>query len=165
MGRRNFLIEGVSCSGKTTVCMELRRRGYEAINGDTDLAEKRDLETWVASATRAHENHVWPVERVEALASNRDERVTFFCGGSRNFSAFIQMFDAVFVLDVDEDTLLRRLDERPVDEFGAKPAERALILQLHRTKADIPVGRLIDATQPLSEVVDEVLRLAGVHGP
>ena len=36
MGRRNYLIEGVSCSGKTTVCNKLRERGYHVINGDTD---------------------------------------------------------------------------------------------------------------------------------
>ena len=34
MGKRNYLIEGVSGTGKTSVCQELRRRGYVAINGD-----------------------------------------------------------------------------------------------------------------------------------
>ena len=28
MGKRNYLIEGVSGTGKTSVCHELRRRGY-----------------------------------------------------------------------------------------------------------------------------------------
>ena len=31
MGVKNFLIEGVSGTGKTTVCHELRRRSYQAI--------------------------------------------------------------------------------------------------------------------------------------
>jgi adenylate kinase len=38
VGMRNYLIEGVSGTGKTSVCKELRRRGLHAINGDTDLA-------------------------------------------------------------------------------------------------------------------------------
>ena len=45
MGVRNYLIEGVSCSGKTSVCRELQRRGYQAFNGDTDLAYQGDPET------------------------------------------------------------------------------------------------------------------------
>ncbi|WP_245963538.1 AAA family ATPase [Terracoccus luteus] len=35
MGVRNYLVEGVSCSGKTSVCRELQRRGIHAVNGDT----------------------------------------------------------------------------------------------------------------------------------
>jgi hypothetical protein len=103
------------------------------------------------------------VERVEALVANRDESLTFFCGGSRNFRTFIHLFDGVFVLDIDEETLLRRLDQRPDDEWGALPAERELIMRLHRTKEDTPSGVRIDAAQPLPWVVDEILRLAGAQ--
>ncbi|WP_219845393.1 AAA family ATPase [Paenibacillus sp. AR247] len=34
MGIRNYLIEGGSGTGKTSVCKELQRRGYHAIQGD-----------------------------------------------------------------------------------------------------------------------------------
>ena len=30
MGVKNYLIDGVSCTGKSTVCTELQRRGYVA---------------------------------------------------------------------------------------------------------------------------------------
>jgi hypothetical protein len=45
MGMRNYLIEGVSGTGKTSVCNELQRRGYHAINGDRELAYQGDPET------------------------------------------------------------------------------------------------------------------------
>jgi gluconate kinase len=160
VGRRNFLIEGVSCTGKTSVCQELQRRGYHAIEGDTDLAYQGDPVTGEPTPGHTHEQHIWRVETVDALASNRDEPVTFFCGGSRNYPAFIHLFEDVFVLAVDDTTLLRRLEERPADEFGARPAERDLVVRLHRTREDTPTGTLIDATRPLSQVVDEILRLA-----
>lgn len=163
VGRHNFLIEGVSCTGKTSVCNELQRRGYQAINGDTDLAYQGDPETGAPSHGHSHEHHIWRIETVEALVANRDEPVTFFCGGSRNFPKFIHLFDRVLILDIDERTLLRRLDERPDDEFGAQADERALVIRLHQTKEDLPSGVLIDATQPLSDVVDQILRLAGVR--
>jgi broad-specificity NMP kinase len=44
MGMRNYLIEGVSGTGKTSVCKELQRRGYDAINGDTELTYQGDPE-------------------------------------------------------------------------------------------------------------------------
>jgi hypothetical protein len=106
-----------------------------------------------------HEHHIWRVDKVEALVANQDEAVTFFCGGSRNFSKFIGLFDAVFVLDVDIDTLNRRLAERSEDEWGGKQTERELVARLHRTKEDIPRnGIVIDATAPVARVADEIIR-------
>jgi hypothetical protein len=90
----------------------------------------------------------------------QDHAITFFCGGSRNSAKFIDLFDGVFVLEVDLATLNRRLDERPASEWGGeKPPERELILRLHQTREDIPKnGISIDATAPLARVVDEILR-------
>ncbi len=159
MGVRNYLVEGVSGTGKTSVCRELERRGFQAINGDTELAYQGDPETGEATDTAAHQHHIWDVRRVRALVADGQEPVTFFCGGSRNFPKFIDLFDEVFVLDVDLATLHRRLDQRPGDEWGSKPSERDLIVRLHQTKEDIPdTAVVIDATRPLAYVVGEILR-------
>ena len=163
VGVRNYLVEGVSATGKTSVCRELNRRGYQAINGDRELAYQGDPETGEATDSADHEHHIWDVDLVRAMVANQQERATFFCGGSRNFSKFLDLFDEVFVLDIDIDTLHQRLDERPQDEWGSKPSERDLIVRLHRSKEDIPsVGVVIDATRPLPDVVDEILRGAGL---
>lgn len=109
----------------------------------------------------SHSHHIWHLDRVRALVADQDERFTFFCGGSRNFSKFQDLFDRVFILEIDLDTLNRRLDQRPEDEFGAQQSERDLILRLHRTKEDTPKnGSLIDATEPLARVVEEIVRQA-----
>lgn len=42
MAYQNFLIEGVSCSGKTTVCEELEKEGFHAIHGGLVLAYQGD---------------------------------------------------------------------------------------------------------------------------
>ena len=107
------------------------------------------------------EHHIWDVEKVRTLVAKQGEAVTFFCGNSRNSSKFIDLFDDVFVLDVDLDTMNRRIDERvardPTD-FGGKPEERELAVRLHQTKEHIPkTGIVIDATRPLEHVVDEIL--------
>jgi broad-specificity NMP kinase len=159
---RNYLIEGVSGTGKTSVCRELRRRGFHAINGDTDLAYQGDPATGnPTDGPPSHWHHLWHEDTVRALAADKSERDTFFCGGSRNLSKFQDLFDLIFVLEIDEDTLNRRLDQRPADEFGAQQSERDLIVQLHRTRSDTPEnGIAIDATAPLARVVDEILRRA-----
>lgn len=170
MGKRNYLIEGVSGSGKTAVCTELRRRGYQAINGDTDLAYLGDPDTGEPtegfrhehSATFISEHHIWDVEKVKAYVANQEEAVTFFCGGSRNHSKYIALFDGVFVLEVDLDTSLRRIAERvaldPTD-WGGTPAEREITVRMYHSKEDLPKdGIIIDATTPLARVVDEIVR-------
>lgn len=177
MGIRNYLIEGVSCTGKTAVCHELRRRGYHAVNGDRELAYQGDPKTGkpvdgpgpqeseTASVIWRHAHHIWDVDKIKAAVADRRNPISFFCGGSRNFSRFIDLFDAVFVLDIDRDTLNRRLPARPDDEFGARPDERALILRLHATREGIPKdGIVVDATAPLDRVVDEILAKCGQAG-
>jgi hypothetical protein len=106
------------------------------------------------TATLMSEHHIWAVETVKALVANQDEAGTFFCGGSRSSSKFIALFDGMFVLEVDLDTMNRRIDKRvaldPTD-YGGTPDERAFAVRLHRTKEDLPKnGMIIDATAPLA---------------
>ncbi len=174
MGVRNYLIEGVSGAGKTAVCTELQRRGYQAIHGDRELVYRGDPETGQPTAPETDtptaawisEHHIWDVEKVKTLIANQNEAVTFFCGNSRNSSKFIELFDSVLILEVDLDTCLRRIDERvaldPTD-WGGRPAERELAAHLHQRRVGIPKdGIIIDATPPLARVVDEILRLSDV---
>lgn len=158
MGVKNYLIEGVSCAGKTTVGDELGRRGYQAIHGDRVLAYQGDPKTGEPLDSFAHEHHIWDVDKVAALVADQSHGATFFCGGSRNHDRFIDLFDGVFVLEVDLDTMNRRLDLRPEDEWAGKPPERELLERLHATKEDQPKNAtIIDATAPVARVVDAIL--------
>jgi hypothetical protein len=131
-----------------------------AYQGDPETGTPTDdVPDQQRSSIFTHEHHIWDVDKVKALVANQDEAVTFFCGGSRNFSKFIDLFDGVFFLEADLDTLNRRLDERPEDEWGGKRTERELIARLHQTKEDTPKnGIIIDATAPIEHVVDEIVR-------
>lgn len=159
MARFNVLVEGVSGAGKTSVCRELSRRGFLAINGDTDLAYRGDPVTGRPTDVASHWHHLWRVDQVRALTSDLADPVGFFCGGSRNWADVIACFDAVLVLTVDEATLARRLEGRPGDEFGAQPEERALVMRIHASGEGLPPGIPVDATAPLPDVVDAILDL------
>ncbi|SIR90245.1 AAA family ATPase [Williamsia sterculiae] len=161
---RNYLIDGGSCTGKTSVCAELRRRGFHAINGDSELAYHGNPETGEPlprseNHRATHENHLWEVTAVHTLLTDRTHPSTFFCGGSRNRATFVDFFDAVVVLRIDRATLLERLDERLPDDFGGQADERDLILRLH-DHVDVlpPTAVVVDATVSLADVVDDILR-------
>src|ERR1700712_2374068 len=97
---RNYLIEGLSGTGKTAVCKELQRRGYHAIHGDRELAYLGDPETGKPTDGLTHEpsailrseHHIWDVDKVKTFVADRDEAVIFFCGSSRNSAKLIDLF-------------------------------------------------------------------------
>lgn len=164
MGVKNYLIDGVSCAGKTTVCDELQRRGYHVIHGDEELAYWGDLQTGERlcvddSSADEQRTWMWDVEKVRAWVADHNHAATFFCGGSRNSDRFIGLFDEVFVLEIDLDTLNRRLAARPETEWGGTASEGEAFARLqHETKEGLPKNAImIDATAPLSSVVDTIL--------
>jgi len=164
MGVRNYLVEGGSGTGKTAVAEELQRRGYHVVHGDRVLAYQGDPATGEPTAGASYEHHIWDVAKVRALVADRGSPVTFLCGGSRNFVSFVDLLDGVFVLDVDLDTVLRRIERRVrVDstDFGARPEERAVVVRMHRAPGTVPDGWVVDASPPVGEVVDEILRRIG----
>ncbi len=164
MGRNNFLIDGVSCSGKTTVCNELLKQGYHAIHGDRELAYWGDLKTGKPTIGQGDENRawIWHVEKVRVLATDQSHPATFFFGGSRNSEQFIDLFDKAFILEIDLETLNQRLATRPKDAWGGTAEEGESFARYQQaTKAFLPKNAIaIDATAPLSTVVETLLKLA-----
>ena len=161
MGGKNYLIDGVSCAGKTTVGEELQRRGYEVIHGDRELAYWGDLNSGksVDGSADEHGSWIWDVAKVKALTADQTHAVTFFCGGSRNSERFIDLFDELFVLEIDLATLNRRLAARPKDEWGGTASEGEAFARLqHATRESLPKNAVeIDATVPLLSVVGAIL--------
>ena len=163
MGIRNYLIDGGSGTGKTAVCSELQRRGYQAIHGDRELKLNPKIHEATGGPIPGYDlPPLWDVAKVNALIANHEEAVTFFCGGCSNSSKFIDRLDGVFVLEVNDiNIVMRRIDERvlvdPTD-WGGKQEEREIIIRAHQTKEAIQTRWAIDATAPLESVVDEILR-------
>ena len=166
MGLKNYLIDGVSCAGKTTVYGELQRRNYHCIDGDIELAYFGDLKTGesVDDCADEYRSWIWDVEKVRALMVDQNHAATFFCGGSRNSDRFIDLFDEVFVLEVNLETLNQRLAARPEEEWGGTASEGESFARLqHETKEGLPEYAItIDATAPLSSVVDTILENANL---
>ena len=104
-------------------------------------------------------SHLADCARQARRAGGHAYRSSFFCGGSRNSDRFIGLFDQVFVLEIDLDTLNRRLAARPENEWGGTAREGASFARLQQeTKEGLPRNAIIiDAMAPLSTVVDTIL--------
>ncbi len=170
MAKRNYLVEGLSGAGKSSVYEELIRRGYKAISTDSACAYHADPDTGLPGGPIRHDNWVWDRQKAVSELESQEPEVLFVCGSSRNLDHFLPYFTKIFNLRIDDDTMRRRLQARTADDWTLHPdpatydvalaAMIELMLELNRNN-EKPVGAIdVDATQPLNQVVDELLRLA-----
>ncbi len=160
MAKRNYLVEGLSGTGKSSVYEELIRRGYNAISTDRAWAYHADPDTGLPGGSVHHDNWMWDQHKAASELESPEPEVLFVCGSSRNRDHFLAYFTKVFNLRIDDDTMRRRLHERTDDDWPLDQEGVELMLELNRSE-ERPAGAIdIDATQPLYRVVDDLLRLA-----
>jgi hypothetical protein len=159
VGKRNYLVEGLSGTGKSAVYEELIRRGYKAISTDRAWAFHADPENGLSGGPIRHDNFIWDEQKVVVALESPEPDVLFVCGSSRNRDRFLPYFTKVFNLRIDDETMRRRLEARTDEDWPLGQEGVELMLELNRSE-ERPAGAIdIDATQPLSQVVDELLRL------
>jgi hypothetical protein len=172
------LITGSSCAGKSSLARVLTSRGRCAIDTDNDPR----LTRWVDESGRAAEcpdapdlawltrhGWVWDPDRLDELIAASAAETVFLCGGAYNEADLMDRFERVFLLAIDEPTMLARLDSPGRDnEWGRVGDTRELLRQRLpgyqsnlRALGAIPV----DATMPLDEVADAILAQVIRRGP
>ena len=160
MAKRNYLVEGLSGAGKSSVCEELLRRGHKAISADRAWAHHADPDTGLPGGPISHDTWMWDQQKAVSELESPEPEVLFVCGSSRNRDHFLSYFTKVFNLRIDDDTMRRRLEARTDDDWPLGQEGVELMLELNRSDEG-PAGAIdVDATQPLDQVVDEVLRLS-----
>jgi hypothetical protein len=160
MAKRNYLVEGLSGAGKSSVYEELIRRGYKAISTDRAWAYHADPDTGLPGGPIHHDNFMWDQQKAVSELESPEPELLFVCGSSRNRDRFLPYFTKIFNLRIDDDTMRRRLQERTDDDWPLGQEGVELMLRLNRSD-EKPAGAIdVDATQPLNQVVDELLRLA-----
>ena len=160
MAKRNYLVEGLSGTGKSSVYDELIRRGYHAISTDRAWAYHVDPHTGLPGGSIHHDNWMWDHQKAVSELESAEPEVLFVCGSSRNRDHFLPYFTKVFNLRTDDDTMRRRLQERTDDDWPLGQEGVELMLELNRSE-ERPTGAIdIDATQRLDHVVDDLLGFA-----
>ena len=114
-------ITGCSGAGKTTIAAVLARRGLTAIDADGDPSLARSVDAhgnpveepaapdfaWLARHSWA-----WDPARLDELIRAAAPATLYVCGGADNQPAVAGRFTQVFLLEIDEPTMLARLDAR-----------------------------------------------------
>jgi broad-specificity NMP kinase len=160
MAKRNYLVAGLSGAGKSSVYEELIRRGYKAISTDRAWAYHADPDTSLSGGPISHDTWMWDRQKAVRELESPEPEVLFVCGSSRNRDHFLPYFTKVFNLRIDDDTMRRRLEERTDDDWPLGQEGVELMLELNRSDEG-PAGAIdLDATRPLNQVVEELLRLA-----
>ncbi len=171
-----IFISGTAGTGKSTICRVLKGRGYEAYDVDSEgFAHWHNLKTGyihpkssVKAADRTPEFlkvHGWHVVRDKVVYLREQSRghLIFLCGDIGNEAELDDLFDATFVLHVDDETLKHRLSARTGNDWGWQPHELQRSLEKHHSsyRAYQDNGAtIIDATQPVEKVADQILLAA-----
>jgi adenylate kinase family enzyme len=148
------LVTGMSGAGKSTALATLADRGHRTVDTDEgDWIEVRDGE------------RLWRADRVTALLDRHRDGPLFVSGTVANQGEWYPRFDAVVLLTAPLEVLLARVATRTTNGFGRAPGERRRIVE--DTTVVEPLLRrrataVIDTRAPLEEVVDALLRAAGV---
>jgi len=141
----------MSGTGKSSALVELARRGFRTVDTDEPgwTVEDADGGQW------------WDEERIAELLA--EEGPTLYVSGTvSNQGRFHDRFDAVVLLSAPADVLLDRISTRTTNEYGKSPAERELILEHFREVEPLLRANCtheIDATEPLSEVVERLVEI------
>jgi adenylate kinase family enzyme len=164
-------IAGCSGAGKTTIAAVLARRGLAAIDADDDplLARTVDAAGKVVEdepkepdfAWLSRHSWAWDPARLDELIRTAAPATLYVCGGADNQLELADRFTQVFLLEIDEPTMLARLDaRRDYHDWGRIGDTREYL----RRKLPELQDRLrafgaipIDARQPLDQVVDAIL--------
>jgi dephospho-CoA kinase len=144
-------------TGKSTVTHALRELGFKAVDADDGLTEP-------TSDGRQR----WREAAVQELLDREDAPVLFFAGCEDNMVHFLPRFDHVILLSAPVDTLVERLITRTTNPYGKRPGELDQVLrdvEMFQSGLREIADDEVVTTAPLSVVVLEILRRAGVTAP
>lgn len=166
-------ITGPSGSGKSTIARELARRGYEAHDADKEICSWYNNETgekveYPKDASLRppdwQSKHSFLMSEIllDKLLKKSGNDYIFVCGIAPNdLEIAPTYFDKVICLLIDEQTMVSRVSTRVNNKYGQAPDQLAIMqgwyqptVEKYRNSGAI----MIDATQPISCVIDDVLK-------
>ena len=160
-----FLITGNPGSGKTTIARELSRRGLIAVDADDTAHWETTSGEPVGQPEHASDEWllghrwVWSRPRIEAVIRPHAAagRHVFLCGIAMNQRDMLDLFATVFLLSIDHETQLERLDTPANADRNA--AQRTQILEGRATferEMRAAGAVVLDGSRPTRDVASRI---------
>jgi adenylate kinase family enzyme len=171
------MITGCSGAGKTAVASVLARRGLAAIDADHDHLLARTVDAAGAVVVEEPEapdldwlsrhSWAWDPARLDELIQAAGPATLYVCGGAANELELADRFSHMFLLEIDEPTMLARIDARQNNDWGRIGDTREHLRRFlpgYQARLRAFGAIVIDARQPLDQVADAILSHAGPAG-
>ncbi|ACU68964.1 hypothetical protein Caci_0009 [Catenulispora acidiphila DSM 44928] len=172
-------IAGCSAAGKSAIATALAHQGLTTIDSDADphLARFVDPQGTIVAQPPpapdlpwlAEHSWAWDPNRLDELIQTAAPATLYVCGGADNQHEMANRFTQVFLLEIDEPTMLARLDaRRDYHEWGHVGDTREYLrrkLPILQDTLRASGAIVIDARQPLDQVVAAVLRYTPPMAP
>jgi dephospho-CoA kinase len=157
---KRILITGMSGVGKSTIVEELASLGFKAIDLDTPQwshwVDARPFDNFTPVEGK---DWVWQEERVRKLLSGPGADTLIVSGCAENMSSLYPLFDAVILFSAPLNTILERLDQRPIGSYGRTEKDKEKIAALVATvepRLRAKAAYEIRTDRPLRDTVKEV---------
>lgn len=146
----------MSGTGKTSVIEELSRRGFTAIDTDSD-----EWSEWMV--TPEETDWVWREDKMLHLLTSPQQTALFVCGCKTNQGKFYAHFDHVVLLRAPLEVMLERVARRTNNPYGKRREEREQIVQYIQSVEPLLCRgaslELDTSGMTISEVADRVIAL------
>lgn len=150
---QRVLVTGMSGTGKSSALAALERLGFQVVDTDepgwTEWSEDKG-------------GYVWREDRMTELLARQGGPSLYVSGTVSNQGRFYERFDAVVLLSAPTEVILSRIENRTTNAYGKSPEQRELVLR-DMAEAEPLLRRTctheIDATQPLTSIVDQLAEL------
>lgn len=166
-------ITGTSGTGKTTIARALAAKGIATIDTD-EICYWQNKETGERveffpigeqsgmppeEVAKRHATHNWICDTGEPKRFLDAHPNAVAVGGASNHQESLHLFDKLFALNANPETITKRIRERTDNDFGKHPEELKLILGWAENYVSHMKARgatILDADRPLEEIVEQI---------
>lgn len=173
---KSVLITGVSASGKSAVCEELKRMGERAFDIEriglfSHISKKtgKPAKRRISDDPEKFQEYMWicNVNKLRKLIHDNDDAAVYYCGIGYNLDEIMPLFDKVVLLVASDRVTRDRLTNRTSNTFGKTKEMQEWIFSWKKNLEDHirSYGVIeIDADQSLSKVASEIVNRVSYTG-
>lgn len=168
---KSILIAGVSGVGKSSVCIELAKRGRKAcdiedVEGLFAMIDRRTGKPFVSYDNYdfekvRHLDWICDKNKLQIIMQKNRNGLVYYCGTATNNDEILPLFDKIILLQVNPELIRKRLSSRTNNDFGRTSEVQDWVLSWKDSyeKGMIEKGAIvIDSNRSLAEVADEIIK-------